>query len=178
MSRAGKAPPTSDDGLAAWLTLLQTHSVVVDALERDLEEAERLPLPWFEVLIQLSGAPEGRLKMQELAHSVLLSKSGVTRLVDRMAEAGLITRTACETDRRVVYAILTPEGRAALRRALPVHADSLERHFSTVLTPAEIGILRSTLQKILDASGFVPAPCPGISPEDAVPVDLPAGARR
>src|SRR6266498_3687257 len=112
-------------GLAAWLTLLQARSVVVDALEADLE----LPLGWFEVLIQLTSAEDGRLKMQELAHSVLLSKSGVTRLVDRMADAGLVTRDACETDRRVVYATVTHKGRTALRQALPAHAESLARHF-------------------------------------------------
>ena len=151
-----KRNPQSGEGLAAWLTLLQAQSVVVDALEGELD----MPLAWFEVLIQLTSAPEGRLKMQELAHSVLLSKSGVTRLVDRMVEAGLVTRAACETDRRVVYAAVSPEGRAALRTALPAHDEGLERHFSSVLTAAELGMLRSTLGKILDAAGFVPAPCP------------------
>jgi DNA-binding MarR family transcriptional regulator len=151
-----KKTPEGGEGLAAWLTLLQARSVVEDALEEDLG----LPLGWFEVLIQLTSAPEGRLKMQELAHSVLLSKSGLTRLVDRMAGARLVIRGPCPTDRRAVYATVTPEGRAALRKALPRHNESLERNFSNVLTPAELGMLRSTLSKILDASGFVPAPCP------------------
>jgi DNA-binding MarR family transcriptional regulator len=153
---ATKKTPAGGEGLAAWLTLLQARSVVVDALESSVE----MPLGWFEVLIQLTSSSEGRLKMQELAHSVLLSKSGLTRLVDRMAEAGLVIRGPCETDRRVVYATVTPKGRAALRKALPAHNEGLEQHFSSVLTPPELGMLRSTLGKILDAAGFVPAPCP------------------
>jgi DNA-binding MarR family transcriptional regulator len=110
--------------------------------------------------MQVTSAPDGRLKMQELAHSVLLSKSGVTRLVDRMVEAGLMERQACDTDRRAIYAAATPAGRAALRDALPVHGDSLRRNFSEVLTPDEISKLRSTLTKILTSGGFVPTPCP------------------
>ena len=160
-----KKTPAGGGGLAAWVTLLQAQSVVVEALEADLE----LPLAWFEVLIQLTSAPEGRLPMQELAHSVLLSKSGVTRLVDRMAAAGLVNRVACESDRRVIYAMVTPEGRASLRKALPAHADSLDEHFTNVVTPAELAMLRSTLAKILDAAGFTPAPCPANLPTEAGP---------
>jgi DNA-binding MarR family transcriptional regulator len=77
-----------------------------------------------------------------------------------MAEAGLVTRAPCATDRRAIYAIVTPAGRAALRKSLPTHNESLNEHFSNVLTPTELGMLRSTLGKILDASGFIPAPCP------------------
>jgi DNA-binding MarR family transcriptional regulator len=158
-----KAPDEQDIGLVAWLTLLQTQSVVTEGLESDLD----MPLGWFEVLLQLASAPDGRLKMQELAHSVLLSKSGVTRLVDRMAEEGLVERAACETDRRSVWAMVSPKGRAALRKALPAHAESLSRRFSTVLTAAELRLLRSTLQKVLDAGGFAAPPCPGVLPDEA-----------
>ena len=148
------------DGLAAWISLLQVQSVVVDALERDLAADQRVELPLLEVLMQVTSAPEGRMKMQELAHSVLLSKSGVTRLVDRMVEAGLIERQACASDRRAVFAVATPAGRAALRRALPTHARALQKRFTEVLTPAELGMLRTTLAKVLDAGGFAPTPCP------------------
>jgi len=157
--------PAGGEGLAAWLTLLQARSVVVDALETDLA----MPLGWFEVLIQLTSAPEGRLKMQQLAHSVLLSKSGLTRLVDRMAEAGLVTRAPCPTDRRAIYAIVTPAGRAALRKALPTHNESLDEHFSNVLTPAELAGLRASLGKILDAANFNAPPCPTNLPATNAP---------
>ena len=156
------AKPRRDGGeaLAAWLALLQAQSVVVDALEGDLQRQSGVPLPWLEVLMQVTSAPDGLLSMQELARSVLLSKSGVTRLVDRMVAAGLIARQACPTDRRIVYATATPEGRAALKKAVPLHAESLAKHFSSALTPAELGMLRTTLQKVLDAAGFAPTPCP------------------
>lgn len=149
-----------DPGLVAWLTLLQANSVLVDLLGADLQAAAGLPLGWFEVLVQLTSAPDGRLKMQELAHSVLLSKSGVTRLVDRMVAAGLVARDSCATDRRVVYAAVTVAGRAALRNAMPEHMESLAERFTKHLTPAELGMLRATLQKVLDAHGFSPPPCP------------------
>jgi DNA-binding MarR family transcriptional regulator len=140
--------------------LLQTNALLVDLLGRDLEASSGLSLGSFEVLVQLTSAPDGRLKMQELADKVLLSKSGVTRVVDRMMAAGLVTRAACATDRRVVYAVVTPEGRAALRDAMPLHLDSLERRFTSHLTPAEINMLRATLQKVLDAHGYGPPACP------------------
>jgi DNA-binding MarR family transcriptional regulator len=147
-------------GLAAWLTLLQARSTVMDAVEDDLQRGVGLPLAWFEVLLQVASAPDGRLKMQDLAHSVLLSKSGITRLVDRMVEGGMLTRDAHATDRRIVYATATAKGRAALREALPIHAESLDRHFASVLTPAELRMITATLTKVLDAAGFVPAACP------------------
>src|SRR5919109_722068 len=122
-------------GLGAWLSLLQARSTVIDAVENDLGHSVGLPLGWFEVLLHVASAPEGRLKMADLAHSLLLSKSGITRLVDRMVEAGLLTRETHPADRRIVYATATEKGRAALREALPIHADSLDRHFASVLTP-------------------------------------------
>ncbi len=167
-----KSQPTSP-GLAAWLTLLQTRATVMDAVEDDLQRSVGLPLAWFEVLLQVAGAPEGRLKMQDLAHTVLLSKSGVTRLVDRMVEAGLVTRETHPGDRRIVYATATTEGRTQLRRALPIHAESLNRHFAAVLTPAELRMISATLVKVLDAAGYVPAACPSV----VLPESPPSGSR-
>ena len=152
---------SEDPGLTAWLTLVQANSLLVDLLEADLLASNGMPLGWFEVLVQLTTAPDSQLKMQELAHSVLLSKSGVTRLVDRMEAAGLVTRAACPTDRRAVYAVVTPEGRKALRAALPRHLESVAERFTNHLTPGELNMLRTTLQKVLDAHGFVPS-CPSV----------------
>jgi DNA-binding MarR family transcriptional regulator len=98
--------------------------------------------------------------MQELAHSVLLSKSGLTRLFDRVEKAGLVKRTPCPSDRRITWAALTPKGLAALRKAMPVLNRSLERSFSSLLTAAELNALRTTLGKIVNAAGFAPTPCP------------------
>ena len=149
-------PADGGEGLAAWLTLLQARSVVIDALEADLE----IPLAWVEVLVQLSSAPEGRLPMQDLAHSVLLSKSGLTRLFDRMEKARLVKRLPCPEDRRVTWASITTQGRAALKTAMPVLNRSLERSFSSILSTAELSALQKTLSKVLNAAGFAPTPCP------------------
>ena len=130
--------------------------MVIDALEADLE----IPLAWVEVLVQLSSAPEGRLPMQDLAHSVLLSKSGLTRLFDRIEKAGLVKRLPCPSDRRITWAAVTPQGRAALRKAMPELNRGLERSFSSVLTRGELLNLQATLAKVLNAAGFAPTPCP------------------
>jgi len=119
-----------EERMGAWMALLQTHATVVGALEEALLAEQNLPLSWFEVLIQLTAQPDGRLPMQELARSVLLSKSGVTRLVDRMADAGLVLRESCASDRRVVYATATARGRALLTDAMPVFVEGFERSFS------------------------------------------------
>ena len=148
------------ESLSAWLTFLQAHALLLDLLEKDLQAGTGLPLGSFEVLVQLASAPDGQLKMVELSQSLLLSKSGVTRLVDRMEAAGLVTRGACPTDRRIVYAVLTPKGRAALREAMPLHLESLGERFTRYLTPAEITMLRTTLQKVLDAHGLGTPACP------------------
>ena len=149
-------PAGGGEGLAAWLTLLQAKSVVIDALEAGLE----IPLAWVEVLVQLTSTPHGRLPMQELARSVLLSKSGLTRLFDRMEKERLVKRGPCPTDRRITWATVTPQGRAALRKAMPALDRGLERSFSSVLSAAELRTLRLTLGKVLDAAGFAPTPCP------------------
>jgi DNA-binding MarR family transcriptional regulator len=156
-------------GQSAWLSLLQARSTVLDAVEEDLERAGSIPLAWVEVLLQVVNGPGGRLRMQDIAHYVLLSKSGVTRLIDRMVDAGMISRESHEKDRRVVYAGATAKGREALRAALPVFSESLNRHFVEVLTKAELRMLGATLAKVVDAAGVPPTACPtSIPPEPAV----------
>src|SRR6266496_4330651 len=115
--------------MGAWASLLQVHSVLVGTLERELLAARGLPLAWYEVLLHLSRAPEGAARMQDLSEAVLLSKSGMTRLVDRMEEANLVTRRSCAADRRGTYAAITEAGREAFRRATPSHLRGLQEHF-------------------------------------------------
>jgi DNA-binding MarR family transcriptional regulator len=135
----------------AWAMLLVTHGTLVEALERDLDVIGGLPLTWYDVLAQLALAPNHQLKMNELADSVLLSKSGVTRLVDRMERAGLITREPCATDRRVVYATLTDEGRKLWDKASPIHRKGVRERFTSLLTSEEVGAIKSAFEKVLDA---------------------------
>ena len=122
--------------LRAWAGFLRAHAGLVNELDRQLETAHGLPLTQYEVLLRLEGAPEQRLRMSELARSVLLSQSGVTRLVDRLQQRGLVVREPCPEDRRVLYAHLTPDGANALAEARPTHLagvrDLFLRHFDEV----------------------------------------------
>lgn len=139
--------------MAAWLAVLQTNAVLVDALEKDLEASHGLPITWFEVLIKLDDAPGGRVRMQDLVEAALLTKSGVTRLVDRMQAAGLVQRCACDSDRRVTYAEITETGRKAIRDAMPSHKTDVEREFARHLSVDEQRVLRQLLTKVLQAHG-------------------------
>jgi DNA-binding MarR family transcriptional regulator len=141
------------DRLSAWFALLQTHAAVVDALERKLAHEQGVPLAWHEVLARLAAASEGRLRMLDLAGLILLSKSGVTRLIDRMVEAGLVTREACASDRRVTYAEITEEGRATFQRSQPTFIQGVEEYFASHLSEEELAQLRATLRKVLEGNG-------------------------
>jgi DNA-binding MarR family transcriptional regulator len=159
---ATTAPPTDPArtlGLAAWLALLRASTVLADRVGEDLEREAGLPLTWHEVLVRLDEAPEGRMRMLDLARGVLLSKSGVTRLVDRMVAAGLVRRVACPTDRRVTYAEITPRGRRALRRASRPLLRALEGRFWRHLSQQDLAQLRSALLAVLAANGHPEEEC-------------------
>ena len=136
----------------AWPLFLRTYTVLLDRLEAELQTERDMPLTWFDVLVQLQSAPDGRMKMRDLADSVLLSKSGLTRLVDRMERAGLIERASCATDRRVVYATITRKGRKRYETAAPVAIRGVNDHFSAPLTRSERKAFISALEKIQSAA--------------------------
>jgi DNA-binding MarR family transcriptional regulator len=136
-------------GIAAWGAFLEAHAAVIRALEREMAQEQGLPLIWYDILAHLDSAPQGRLRMQALAECLLLSRSGVTRLVDRMEQAGLVRRESCLDDRRGSYAIITQDGRLALRCAMPGHLRGIQRHFLHHLNDQDIGALHSALSKVL-----------------------------
>ena len=103
------------------------------------------------MLLHVNGADSGRLRMRDLAESVLLSPSGVTRLVDRMEEAGLVARDTCSLDRRGSYAVLTVAGKAALRRAAPVHLRGIQQHFGGNVTDDEADAVAGALGRVVAA---------------------------
>lgn len=138
--------------LAAWRALLEAHARVTEILERELRETEQLPLTWYDVLLQLNEAPERKLRMQELADTVLLSKSGLTRLVDRMEREGLVARTPCPDDRRGTFAELTPAGRQRLRDTAPTHLAGVKRHVIDLIDEDEADVLHTLLRRIADAA--------------------------
>ena len=143
----GTPEPLSDQQFEAWKAFLRAQSALISTLDRELEAERGLPITFFDVLIQLSQAG-GRLRMSELADAVLLSRSGVTRLVDRMERDGLVRREQCETDRRASYATLTPEGKRAFKRAKPVHLRGIADHFARHLSDEEAKTLAAALGRM------------------------------
>lgn len=148
------AGPTRIDArrLAAWRAFLEAHARVTELLERELRGRQDLPLTWYDVLVQLSEAPDNRLRMQDLAGRVLLSKSGLTRLVDRMQAAGLVERVECPHDRRGTFAALTPDGYATLRRSTRSHLAGVAEHFTDHLDADDAEALRRILGRIAAAA--------------------------
>lgn len=141
----------SQPGLAAWRAFLGSYVAVRDHLERELEQARGMPLSWYEVLVRLSEAPSGTIRMQELARGVFLSKSGLTQVATRMEAAGLIRREVCPTDRRGVNAVLTPAGKRAARRATAVHLRGVQAHFARHFDDVELRRLASAMGKVFEA---------------------------
>jgi DNA-binding MarR family transcriptional regulator len=134
--------------LGAWRGFLRVHTALVRELDADLTAAHELPLSSYDVLIYLESAPGKRLRMAELADSVLLSRSGVTRLVDRLERDGLIVRDTCTSDGRGCFAVLTESGEALLERARPTHLDGVRERFLRHFSEAELGLLATYWERV------------------------------
>jgi DNA-binding MarR family transcriptional regulator len=117
------------DELEAWRGMLRAHAELTRELDAELTATHGLPLSSYEVLLFVGDAPEGRMRMSELADSVLLSRSGLTRLVDRLERAGLIERVQCNEDARGYFAQITPAGRELFDRARRTHLAGVRRLF-------------------------------------------------
>ena len=134
-----------DPVVEAWRGLLVAHSRLVPAVEADLRAAGQVPLSWYDVLLELNAAPGRRLRMSELGQRAVLSRTRVSRVVDELAAAGLAERQPDETDGRSSFAVLTPRGRNALRRAWPVYRQAIHRHLATRLTTRQCRELAALL---------------------------------
>jgi len=146
-----------EEGYRAWLDLFQANTLVVRALEKRLREECGLALAGYEVLVRLAEVPEGeRLRMQELARRVLLSKSGLSQLFTRLERRGLVERRGDPENLRVTYAVLTEEGREALERALPAFREEVEERFAGHFNQEEIRTIRRAMRKVIRASGEEP----------------------
>ncbi|MEU4181360.1 MarR family transcriptional regulator [Streptomyces sp. NPDC026589] len=126
---------------AVWLGLLSTHMKLLRTLDTELTAAERIPLSSFEVLLTVAEAPEGRVRMKDIAASLLISRSGLTRIVDDLERQGLVVREKCPTDARGFDAVLTEAGRKAYRRARKVHLSNLRKEFLDKLTDEQLTTL-------------------------------------
>jgi DNA-binding MarR family transcriptional regulator len=147
--------PSLLDGAAleAWRSYLQSHASILRELDADLIAEQGMTTRDYEVLLYLSQAPERRLAMSALAESTMLTRSGITRLVDGLVSAGLIERVACPSDARVSYAMLTDAGYEKLRRAGCSHVLSIRRLFLEHFTGEEIETLASLLSRLPGAHG-------------------------
>jgi DNA-binding MarR family transcriptional regulator len=134
--------------MRAWAAFLDAQAALLRQLESELIEKEDMTLAEFDVLIQLGMAPDRRLRMTELSERVRLSRSGLTRLVDRLAQAGLVKRGKCAEDRRGTFAILTAVGGSRLHRARPVHLRGIREHFGKRLSAAQLSALADALEPL------------------------------
>lgn len=141
------APPATPHG-EAWGALTRTHAAIVGRLQEALAASDFPPLPWYEVLATVAEAPEQRLRMGELAEALVITRGGLTKLVDRLIKAGLLERTFCETDRRVSYATLLPAGRDMLDEMRPVVVAELRLTFAANLSDSQADDLRETLDRV------------------------------
>lgn len=144
--------PMKEKDLVAWRAFLEAHAFVLSKLADELEAEREMPLGWYDVLVQLSEAEGNKLRMTELADRVLLSKSGLTRLVDRMCDAGLVSRMADEEDRRGRWVEMTKLGRQRLVDAAPVHMRGVHQYFTDYLSDEEAAVLGAALRRIADAA--------------------------
>jgi DNA-binding MarR family transcriptional regulator len=139
----------TDRELAVWRTFLRVHASLTRRLEHDLLAERDLPLASYDVLVQLAEAPDGRLRMTDLADRVLLSRSGLTRLVDRLAADGLVTRESCPSDARGTFTVITEAGRTRLRTAAPTHLRGIQEYVTSRLDPGELDTVGRLLRKLL-----------------------------
>ena len=152
-----------DDRITLWGLFLEVHAGVSRRLERELQAELELPDAWFEVLLRIGRTPGQAVRMTDLARMVLFSSGGFTKLADRMEQAGLIRREPCPTDRRAIFAVLTPSGRAVLDRALAVHLPGLQRYVCDPIDSEQrhhLETILRTLRAALTEAGGVPEPDP------------------
>jgi DNA-binding MarR family transcriptional regulator len=141
--------PFSALEMEAWAGFLRAHATLVRELDDELTRAHALPLSSFDVLVQLANAPDGRMRLSQLADAVLLSRSGLSRLVTRLEEQGLVERRDCASDARGAYAQLTAGGRARLEEARGTHRAGVRLRFLDRLSEAQQRQLGATWRRIL-----------------------------
>jgi DNA-binding MarR family transcriptional regulator len=137
----------SPERLRAWRLYFESARALIDVLDSDFEHDAGFPIQWYDVLVHLEDAPDG-LRMNELAERILYSKSGLTRVVDRMERAGLIRRVVPENDRRSIFVVQTDQGRETMERARRQHRHWIDEHFSRHLADTDIKALTRALEKL------------------------------
>ncbi|MET8504488.1 MarR family winged helix-turn-helix transcriptional regulator [Streptomyces sp. NPDC015232] len=137
--------------LEAWRALLLAHSAAVRAIESDVARNGTIPLTWYDVLLEVRSGGDQGLRMQEVAERVVLSRTRVSRLVDEMARAGLVTKRPDPMDKRVTWAVITDAGRAAIHATAPAYMAGIWEHFSRHLTDEESSVIAEALLRVAQA---------------------------
>lgn len=153
MGKAFESPEGS-----VWPLFLTAHAVLVERIEARLAAAGLPLLAWYDVLWALERAPERRLRMSELADHVVLSRSNLTRLVDRLEEAGVVARERSEEDRRGAYAVITTQGRELRRKMWPIYEVAIRELFESQLSDVEARHMGSALRRMLESARKAPGP--------------------
>jgi DNA-binding MarR family transcriptional regulator len=136
----------SEKHLDAWRAVVTTHAAVTDRVAKALAARDLPPLSWFELLWAIDKSPTGRPRMSELAEYLTLSRGGITKLVDRLTDAGYIERVSCAEDRRSLQAELTPAGRRMLEEMREAYTEELAVHLATI-SPAEAELISDALNR-------------------------------
>ncbi len=135
----------------AWQAFLRASTRLTERLDAELEP-HGLSLADYEILVHLAAEPAAELRMTELAARTLVSRSGLTRRLDRLVESGLVERRSCPTDRRGVLAVLTPAGRRRLEESAPTHVAGVRRHFLSQLRGQDLQALAASLNAVVESS--------------------------
>ena len=138
---------SSPERLRTWRLYFESALALIDVLDAELERDAGITLRWYDALVHLEETPEG-LRMNELAERILYSKSGFTRVVDRLEEAGLVRRVRPDNDRRSILVSLTNKGRETMEQARRHHRHAIEEHFSRHLTDTDVKAMTRALEKL------------------------------
>ncbi|MEP6639194.1 MAG: MarR family winged helix-turn-helix transcriptional regulator [Chloroflexota bacterium] len=150
---ASAAVVADEPGIGAWRSFLTAHARITRRLDEELQAAHNLSLAEYDALLQIAHSPGRRVRMNVLAERVILSRSGITRLVDRLEASGAVERAACTTDARGQEAVLTSLGLERLRSAATTHLDGVRRYFLDRLDETDVAALEATLGRVADPLG-------------------------
>ena len=137
---------------SAWRSLLTVHTRLLDRIAEKLTQADLPPLEWYDVVLTLKEAPDNCLRLSELAEKILLSRSNLTRLVDRLEKADLLYRKSCPSDRRGTYAVLTEAGLAMQQKMWVVYAEGISEYFASHISDDEARTLQQICDRLLSNS--------------------------
>jgi DNA-binding MarR family transcriptional regulator len=142
-----------DPRIEPWRAFLQAHARVTRRLDEELRAEHDLSLAEYDALLTIAAAPDRRIRMRQLADRVILSKSGVTRLIDRLVLDGLVQRDACLSDARGAEAVLTTAGLDRLRRASRTHLRGIEEHFISAVDEDDLSIIERSMRAVAERAG-------------------------